>query len=356
MKKILFMFVMMFTVMTVTAQTAISQSKVTDNTYVGAEVGATTPLSLTDVFPLNTTATLRVGKWLTPITALEVEGTAWFGSHTLDGTRFDGVNHNVVRGTYVGVNALTNLNNLFWGYKGSPRFFEVSTLVGLGWAHTFVPNDNVTSLNYLGAKTGVNLAFNLGKTKKHTLNLTPAVLWNLSEPGTSRGNLAFNKLGAQLYLGVGYTFHFKTSNGTHAFKSYNIGEYETTIANLNAELAKKPKEVIVEKVVEKEVPVTNAVATVNSGYVETTVYFEQGRAVLTDEAKAKLDNVSGTVTVNGYASPEGTVQRNQQLSEERANVVAEYLTSKGVTVVKAVGNGVNGVTSNRVVEIKTVGE
>lgn len=347
MKKLIFMMLMAFSAIVVNAQTTVQSSKILDNVYVGVDGGVATPLTFDNIFPLNSTATLRVGKQFTPVWGAEVEGTAWFGSNSGYGfaNRFDGVNHNVVRGSYVGVNGTVNLTNLFGDYKGTPRLFEVSTVLGTGWIHTFTPNLNDEHRNYLGVKTGLDLAFNLGKTKAHTVSLRPAVLWNVSQPGNSVNGLAFNKLGAQLYLGVGYTYHFKTSNGTHHFKTYDIGAYEATIARLNEELAKKPKEVEVIKYVDRIVN-NNYNGTVVNG--DTYVLFAWNSAELDATAKATLDKISGTVKVVAYASPEGTESYNKELSQRRANVVADYLRGKGVTVTEAYGAGVNGNTSNRV--------
>ena len=347
MKKLIFMMLMAFSAIVVNAQTTVQSSKILDNVYVGVDGGVATPLTFDNIFPLNGTATLRVGKQFTPVWGAEVEGTAWFGSNSDYGyaNRFDGVNHNVVRGSYVGVNGTVNLTNLFWEYKGTPRLFEVSTVLGTGWVHTFIPNLSDKHRNYLGVKTGLDLAFNLGKTKAHTVSLRPAVLWNVSQPGNCVNGLAFNKLGAQLYVGVGYTYHFKTSNGTHHFKTYDIGAYEATIARLNEELAKKPKEVEVIKYVDRIVN-NNYNGTVVNG--DTYVLFAWNSAELDATAKATLDKISGTVKVVAYASPEGTESYNKELSQRRANVVADYLRGKGVTVTEAYGAGVNGNTSNRV--------
>ena len=348
MKKLILMMFMAFSAIVAHAQTAVQSSKILDNVYVGIEGGVATPLTFDNVFPLNSTATLRIGKQFTPILGAEVEGTAWFGSHSCYGyaNRFDGVNsHNVVRGTYVGVNGIVNLTNLFLEYNGTPRFFEVSTVLGTGWAHTFIPSVKDKYHNHLGVKTGLDFSFNLGETKAHTVSLRPAVLWNVSQPGNSVNALAFNKLGAQLYLGVGYTYHFKTSNGTHHFKTYDIGAYEARIARLNEELAQKPKEVEVVKYVDRIVN-NNYNGTVVNG--DTYVQFAKNSAELDATAKTTLDKVSGTVKVVAYASPEGTESYNKKLSQRRANAVADYLRAKGVTVTEAYGAGVNGDTSNRI--------
>lgn len=47
------------------------------------------------------------------------------------------------------------------------------------------------------------------------------------------------------------------------------------------------------------------------------------------------------------ASPEGPKALNDRLSQNRADVVAKYLQNRGVIVDEAKGQGVQGVTSNR---------
>lgn len=333
MKKVIFMMLMAFSAIVVNAQTAVQTSKVLDNTYFGIEGGVATPLDFDHVFPLNSTASLHFGKWFTPVVGAEVEGTAWFGSHDFGGT------HNAFRGLYVGVNGLVNLTNLLCGYNGTPRKFELSAVAGTGWIHTFTPNQSDKANNGLGVKNGLDFAFNLGKEKAHTISVRPAVLWNVTHSHTMP--LTFCKNSAQLYLGVGYTYHFKTSNGTHHFKVYDVGAMQDEINRLREEVAKKPTEVVREQEIVKEVT-----KVVNSN--EYVVYFAYNSDVLTSDAKATLDNVSGTVKVNAYASPEGTKKYNKDLSQRRANAVANYLRGKNVTVTEIVGLGVVGEASNRV--------
>ena len=334
-------------VMSANAQTALEEQKFFDNVFVSVGGGVSTPLDFYSVLPLNPSVTISVGKWFTPVWGAEVEGTAWFGSHDAQGTwnRWDLVGtHNIVRGSYVGVNGLVNFNNLFCGYNGNRRLFEVNGVAGLGWAHFNRPNINDEHSNALGAKTGLDLAFNLGKQRAHAVSLRPAVLWNLSNPGCSGGNLAFNKLGAQLQLAVAYTYHFKTSNGTHAFKKYDVGAMQDEIDALKAELAKKPtevtKEVVVEKTVVKEVAAAN----------NWVVYFAQNSDELTADAKAELDKIgqNAVVDIVATASPEGTEKYNLELSQRRAANVKAYLEGRGLKVANAEGKGVVGPTSNRV--------
>ena len=325
---------LMFSI-TMSAQTAIENPKLLDNTYVGGFVGAGTPLDLNAMFPLNGFAGVKVGKDITPLFGVEVEGAAFVNDN-----HFGRWTNTFVKGTNVSLNGTLNISNLVWGYKGTPRKVEVKTNTGLGWMHLWKSG----GVNELTAKTGVDVALNLGKSRRHTVFVTPAVYWNM----TANDKVQFNKNRAQLTLAVGYAYHFKTSNGTHAFKTYDISAYERTIADLNAQLAKKPTEVVVEKVVEKVVNNTDVVA--NPFYVP----FAFDSAVLTNNAKATLDNVVNTfantnaeVNVLGYATSEGTKEYNLALSQRRAEAVAEYLRASNVKVNEVTGLGVSGDDSQR---------
>ena len=354
-------FMMIFTA---NAQIATENAKLFDNTYVGVEVGAITPLNFNSIFPINPVAGIKFGKELTPVFGFEVEGLATFGDNFYryginsstpvweEGAfniHKNGSMNTFVKATNVGLNGVINWSNLLFGYQGTPRFFEVKTNTGFGWLHYF--GDFTTNIvggykpdgqrNVLTAKTALDLAFNLGNKKAHTITVTPGVYWNLNEVG----NIKFNKNYAQLGVMLGYTYHFKTSNGTHAFKTYDVGAMLSEIDRLNQELAKKPNEVVVEKVVTKEV---EKVVTTNEG---TYVFFAYDDATLDDRAKATLDKLgeNGVYDVVAYASSEGSTEYNQRLSERRAAAVADYLTKHGCKINSWKGCGVQfGTTTGRV--------
>ena len=100
------------------------------------------------------------------------------------------------------------------------------------------------------------------------------------------------------------------------------------------------------KEVVKEVPGTNTEVKVENLVFVT---FAQGKSVLTRDAKKALDGVASGkhVQIVGTASPEGSAELNQRLSQARADAVAQYLKGKGVVVDEATGKGVQGTTSNR---------
>lgn len=318
----------------VNAQTALQTAKPFDNVYVGINAGIVTDKGLNTFSPNYPVMSLHVGKQFSPVYSAEIEGLGIFTTNN---------EYNLVKTSYLGLNGLANLNNLFFGYNNTPRTFEVSALVGTGWLHTYTPHQSNKYNNELGVKTGLDLAFNLGKEKKHTLNVRPEILWDLSDPGNKYFQPAFNRLGAQYLLTVGYTYHFKTSNGTHYFKEYNIETFESTIARLREELKHQPVQVreVVREVV-KEAPVT----TVKSA--QYVVFFAKNSYELTQEGKNTLKTISGTVSVYGYASPEGSKVNNDLLSQKRAEVVADFLKEQGVTIKEVVGYGAPNETSNRV--------
>lgn len=329
MKKILLMLALFSAVVTANAQTATENSNAFDNVGVGVTAGVSAPLDFNSGFPLNTNWGLKITKDITPVIGFQIEGLA-----VLNDNHFSDLK-TAVKATNVGLNGALNLSNFFWGYKGTPRVFEVSTVAGLGWLHTWN-----TSENSLTAKTGLDLAFNIGKNKAHSLVLTPAVYWNLHKIDA----IQFNKKGAQLALNLTYVYHFKTSNGTHHFKTYDVGAMNNEINYLHGKLdeyeKREPK--LVERIVEKKVVVpTNT---------EWFVQFAQKSAELTAEAKATLDKIGEDLVVDviGTSSPEGEAEFNQRLSEKRAAVVADYLTKRGVKVNSWVGKGVQiGLATNR---------
>lgn len=342
MKKILLVMTLAASCIAANAQIAIERSKFFDNWYFGLGGGVTTPLSCDPMFPLNATGNITLGKRISPTFALEADGIAFFGSHAAQNTRWGlsaNGHYNAFRAFSAGVNGVTNLSNLFGGYQGSPRTVELALVTGVSWIHHFTPHASDAQENYLGAKTGFAVDFNLGATKASTIRVEPYVLWNLSQPGNSYGNLAFNREGAQLGLSLKYIFNFKTSNGTHHFKSYDVGAMTAEIARLNAELAKKPTEVIkevpVEKIVEKPVEKIVEKTIVKETQLAPVVIFQLGKSTIDASQKPSVamiakymqNHPTSKVLINGYASPEGNPELNQKLSDARAKAVYDMLVN-----------------------------
>ena len=348
MKKFIFIFAALFAVLGANAQIATENSKFFDNWSVGVGAGATTPLDFNSVFPVNTGAKIIINKDFTPVVGLQAEGGVLFNDNN-----FGRWTSTMVKLTNVGLNGTINVNNLLFGYKGAPRVFEVSTNTGLGWLHYW----NAGGANDLTAKTGVDFAFNIGKAKAISLVLSPAVYWNLT--GNQGRKIQFNKHNAQLAVSATLVYHFKTSNGTRHFKTYDVGALIGENAMLRNELENTQK---LATAAQAAAPVTNAVAEVKKvekivkEYVANPVYvfFAKNSSVLTDEAKAVLDKVEGVVEITASASIEGSKEYNQKLSEKRAAAVADYLTKRNIDVKSFNGIGAQNNESARVAVVKII--
>ena len=332
------------------AQIAYEKAKPFDNVYLGIEGGVMGPMNFKHFTPLNAAAGLKLGKNFSPVWGANLEGLAFFGDNRWQtGSLGFSNSHTVVRAINLGLNGTINFTNLFCEYNPDRRF-EVGAEAGIGYWITYgdkhiIQTNNTGDDTELTAKTGLTFAYNLGEKRAWQLYVEPAVLWNLTHgPGDA---IQFGKQAAQLGLFVGLNYKFKTSNGTHNFKVWNVGELNDEINSLRDQLNAKPKEVVKEVVKEivKEVPAQQTLCIDNLVFVT----FAQGKYILTNEAKKALDDVKEGrhVQIVGTASPEGPKDLNQRLSQNRADVVAKYLQSRGVIVDEAKGAGVQGVTSNR---------
>ena len=375
MKKLVLMLAAASMAASVSAQT-VAESKAFDNVYVGINGGVATKTTghkwLSDLDP---NAGLRIGRYFTPVFGLAVEGNAYFSNKPWHSTG------TAVRATNVSLLGTVNLSNLFGGYKGEPRAFEVSALYGLGWMHVFTSNKafkdaTADNRNRMTSKAALDFAFNFGSEKQFqfyvepSINfaflgqsknkevvatgnaLNPVVLADHQEYGykaaSQAGQPAYNINNSFVQLNAGLVYKFKNSNGTHNF-TIVVPRDQAEIDALNAqinELRNRKPEVITKEVV-KEVPAVKVKEFTVSDLVFVT--FAQGKSVLTKEAKAALDNIKegAHVQVVGTASPEGSKEINDRISQARADVVANYLKGRGVNVDEATGKGVQGTTSNR---------
>lgn len=352
MKKFFLMIaLMMGFMMSANAQDVVTEDgRFFDNMYMG--IGAGVQKNMMDFncdfltnrfFP---SASLYIGKWVTPVLAIEVNGDVMFHDAFLAKNR-------LVDGHYLGVNGLVNLNNLFRGYTGEPDLFEVSTITGLGWLRAYgdPEGDNLRQridANGIGAKVGLNLAFNLGEAKAWQIHIRPTANYIIATGKADDAGLRFdaNRGRANLEIGVTYKFPYENTKGqkTNIFTSVPVPYYST----FDLESVEP-----VEKIVEKEVIVEKKVEVPVEKVVEKTSYvvrptFAQGSTTLDRSGKAALRALANEMMANdskyvalGYASEEGDESYNMTLSQRRAYVVKDYLVGLGVdsSRITAIGKG-----------------
>lgn len=346
MKKFIFSLVAMFAViLSANAQYNVSGHKFFDNWSVGTDGGVTTNLHDWDN-PNGGVWGVQITKGVTPVVSFEFSGQLGFNNNA---------NWNVARSVNAVDNVIVlgstkiNLMNWFCGYNGTPRLFEVQARVGAGYMRNFYTDNGTghgyTDVNSTVAKLGLDFDFNLGKAKAWTISVRPSVVLRGSNGVSGCDNLSncmrysHNAVG-QVTAGV--TYHFPTSNKKHHY--VNVEPVEKVVEKVVTNVVTKKVEVPVEKVV------TNSVVKNST----TVVNFAFNSDVLDDVAKAALDKVVGKVNVVAYASPEGSNEYNNSLSQRRANAVKAYLENKGVTVLKCNGAGVVGNASNRIAIVTIV--
>lgn len=344
-KSILMMAFAALGVQAVQAQTVV-ESKNADNWYVGVLGGIDSKTTHNRVLKnLNEHAGLRVGRYFTPVVGLAVEGDAFFNDKKFGNSK------TAVKAVNVDLLGTLNFTNWFCGYAGQPRTFELYAVAGAGWNHILGSNAVGESRNDLVSRLGLDFAFNLGESRAWQLFVEPAINYNLNH---SHRN-SFNVNSSALQLSAGLIYKFGNSNGTHNFKIAELRDQDE-IDHLNAKInelrgsnADKDKQIAQDgRVIEelrkqleaeknKQPTVVQQVTkVVNSNVLQPTVIFGQGKSTIDAAQMASVAMVAkymknhkdAKLLIKGYASPEGSVELNQKLSEARANAVKQALVSR----------------------------
>ena len=355
MKKIMLLAAMVLSLVSASAQVTVQGSKFTDNWSFTLKGGAATPAEVVGDHGFWSGTRGIVGaelrKQITPTFGLGVEGewtvnsSSWTGLKS--GTVFD---H-----SYVGVFGTLNLMNAFAGYAGAPRVFELELVGGTGWLHAYYPHTTLAKDgNSWATKVGMNFNFNLGESKAWTLAFKPAFLWNMNANVNANilGYAAnYQKQHGVLELEAGVTYHFGNSNGTHHFVvvdprdpaeiealNAQINELRALldasgvtnaalmaqIADLEAQLnACQRRPAAVEKVVSDLNNIRYVFFNIGSAVVQPNQ--QPNIALVAEQLKS---NPAAKVTVQGYASKDGSLAFNKKLAERRAEVVKKELIKR----------------------------
>lgn len=296
---------------------------------------------------LSPNVAVSVGKEFTPIFGARVQLTGWESKATY-AWKDDQYKHNFIQGN---VDLTVNLINIFRPYD-IDRVFNLSGFVGLGYVHgygetldkimktgtsTVEPqNYNVSRTNQIAPRAGLKADFLIADN--FSLNVEGAAnLLDKKFSGNPQGKHNYEGL---FSLMAGITYHFNKRgfdyvdyidqatvdqlNGQVNLLRSNLNERDSKIALLETELGKKPTEVV--KTQEIEEVLMNAV-----------VVFKIGTATLQDNqeinifnaAKFFQDNPDYNCIVTGYADKAtGNARINQELSEKRAQAVANVMIQK----------------------------
>ena len=342
MKKFIAVTVACLTCSGIYAQRAYEGANLGDNWSIGIHAGVTTPLTHSAFFPnMRATWGLGIGKQLTPFFGMGVEAMTSINT-TASKTAFDNTN--------VSLLTSVNLSNLFAGYWGTPRLFEIETVAGLGWLHYAQNGDG--DRNSISSKLGLNFNFNLGEAKAWTIGIKPALVYDLNACGER--NVGFNANRAAWEITAGLKYHFRCSNGKHHIsfaKLYDQAEVdalneqvnnlrqtnvdqeaELTAANQrNAEL----KQQLADCKNQGPVIVTDTI-TSHKKTLESVVTFRQGGVSVVASQTPNVERIAtylknhekATVSIKGYASPEGKAEVNARIAQQRADAVKSLLVKR----------------------------
>ncbi len=344
------------------AQKAYEGTRFLDNWYVGVKGGVTTPTTHSAFWPnMRAETGIELGKQITPVLGVSFEGLTGINT-SMSKNAFDDLN--------LGLLGKINLNNLFCGYNGQPRLFEVEGIAGFGWGHDFMNSGYGSDLSYMVSRFGASFNFNLGEEKAWAVNIRPAIVYRMD--GDRAQMLNVNKSKIEILAGV--TYRFASSNGKHYMtiqKPYNQAEVNSLNESINAlraenarkeealnvkeaENARLAKELTDLKNAPKEVQ--TIVQNTHSKSLESVVTFRQGKTAISADQVPNVERIAtymknnpkSTVSIKGYASPEGSAEVNARVAQQRADAVKNMLISKykiSASRITAEGQGVGDMFS-----------
>ena len=323
-----------------------------DNWYIGVNGGVNNFAKNHSVLKKFTPeASLRVGRWITPVFGLAAEGTVNFGKKPKDNYLYD--NKTFIKNFRVSLLGTTNFSNWFAGYTGEPRTVEFIGVYGLGWQRVLggIKKGDGVKRNWWTSKLGLDIAFNLGAAKAWQVYVEPNIVYNLE---TATG-VKFNLNQARVGVNLGVNYKFGNSNGTHNFKTAQLRD-QAEIDGLNAKInelradnnAKDGKIAADNKQIadlkaqlaacqsQPKATAAKAVAAPVETSLQPIVIFGQGKSTIDAAGYASCEMIAkymknhkdAKLLVRGYASPEGNAELNQKLSEARANAVKTALTKR----------------------------
>jgi len=378
MKKIILTLALLMGVFAAQAQ-SLEQNKFFDNWSVTLKGGAIMPFQGYAFWPsARGIFGLEIKKQLTPVFGLGAEGEATINTTSWEKTPnyWGPKSPNIIDHTLAGLFGTVNLGNLFAGYAGKPRVFELEGVIGAGWLHAFhrTESANIYGNDYNSwyTKAGANLNFNFGENRAFTFSLKPAVVWDMNgdvmipyrdnsnararwngEPRNGKSQMNADHAAVELEAGI--TYHFKGSNGEryitfcpYKYSQDDIDALNNQINGLRGQLnglqgdldAANARNAQLQRDLDaarKAKPETKTeVVDHNAKYMNVLVHFKVNKTNITPDQQANVERVAmylknnpgSTVDIKGYASVEGPADNNVRLANGRAEAVKNMLINK----------------------------
>ncbi len=330
------------TMSVVSAQQAIETPSFGDNWSLGIKGGVTTPITGYPFFKsMRPIVGLDLSKKLTPVTRLGAEGLFGINTSNVRGPK----SSTVFDESYIGAYGAVDLFNLFGGYPGYTRPFNIEAQAGAGWGHKFFAHAD--DYNYFATKAGLNFNFNVSDYV--TISLSPSVIWRMTgapQPEDASASYDGRRANFNITAGVAYNFG---GNGFKVVEPYNQAEVDALNGQINelrgvvdaqaaenaglaataASLAQQVEQLQNQpaKVVTK---VTNNLESVRY------VFFKIGSSAIGADQQPNVEMIAAylnnhpnsKVVIKGYASKDGPEELNIKLAAARANSVKDALMKR----------------------------
>lgn len=234
MRKLLLLLALLLSAISADAQRYVEKPRFFDNWSFSLAGGMYHPMFFDLKYLLDCSGyagAVELRKHVTPVLSVGVEADGYY--------RMDRKERQDPR-SVVGTTVHLNLMNLFGGYRGRPRVFEIETGVMPAWGHLyrgsayeFFPDED-----YFAAKFSVDLNFNLGKARAWALSLKPAAVCDITSRAPRPGSVTYHydvfdleRMDLQLFVGFSYKFR-NHGRGRH-FKYATPGADNDELIRLN---------------------------------------------------------------------------------------------------------------------------
>lgn len=340
MKRILLASALVGCMMGASAQNLIERPTFGDNWQLGLDAGVTTPLKGHSFFQnMRPVVGLHLGKQLTPLFGIGVEGVAGINTSSVNGQRHS---KTAFDNTYLGAYGTFNFTNAFCGFRCEPRAFTLEALLGIGWLHDYVSYGSDHS--NIGAKAGLN--FNFAVTDHFGISLKPSVIWNVTGNGTPYDDQGLDMKRANFNMMVGLNYNFGPG-----FQCVDCPDNSAELSELNGRVNALRAEVdgrdaALAAANAKNAELTAALAAANAKPAKVVkentlssvryVFFKIGSSKITPDQMPNVEMIAAylknhpkaKVQVRGYASADGPLEVNERLAKARAEAVKDQLIKR----------------------------
>lgn len=304
-------------------------------------------------------ANIAVSKWVVPTLGMRLQIDAGeFHNFTRPMLR-TGSTEIKMPYLYVHGDILMNMSNWIGGYDPD-RFYSAVSYMGFGYtAMSWTKKSESPYNGEYAFTTGLINKFRVSPRLDIELDLRS---WIIAERSLPKEIERGGRFALAMSASVGVAYRFNQRYWTPAYSQVDVDGYLLAImaleeqliernaelkrANSNLAVVKNENETLRNSLAESRMQSSIEVAPAMPS--ESVVFFNIGEASLTDYAKATLDSAAAQlmaserdVVVTGYADKEtGSAQRNEQLSMQRAECVANYLIGLGIPASRITTNWV----------------